>query len=233
MTERRDLYKPLYPLFKVGLNVVKHRTVEGQENIPDAPAMYVANHEHVLDSPLIALTYTELTRKALRFGAKKEYFDGDGIDGHFGRTTKWLMERTGQIPVDRRDPRNNAELTRRAFTAFARGDSVALHPEGTRSPDNKLHKFHSGAARIAIAAKVPIVPVGLTYADRGRDVLIRFGEPIMPDEYGQLSYTKLGHGPKARHFTNVAEDRVAALTGKEKAGMYAAIKDALRRSEPE
>ena len=42
-----------------------------------------------------------------------------------------------------------------------RGNIIIIHPEGTRSNDGKLQKAKTGVARLALAAKVPILPVGL------------------------------------------------------------------------
>lgn len=236
--EKFDAYKALYPAFRFGLDTRYHRMVEGTENIPDQPAVYAANHIQFVDSPLVAASYTEATGRPLRFAAKQEYFDGKGIDdrGKFGRPLKWFMDHTGMIPVDREN------TNPRAFQIFQdaiadriqRGDSVALHPEGTRSEDGRLHKFKSGAARIALSLSVPIVPVGLIYSrydnQRKEHVEIHFGQPIMPEEFHGLPYTVIpGQAKKAEHLIQVVEDRVADLTGSEQVGAFAQLRK-FRRS---
>lgn len=230
---KKDRYHLLFPVFNRGLKIMFNRDIHGTENILEEPALYVANHIRATDSLLIAQAYTEVTGEALRFGAKKEYFDGKGIDnkGKLGRTAKWLMESTGQIPVDRRreNPRALEEFMKTATGLLESGESIALHPEGTRSPDGRIYTFRATAARIAMQAKVPLVPVGLVYDEsrplRRTPVTIRFGEPITPEDFDKLPYRLLPRKLKGEHFSDVAERRVAKLTGKERAFTIATIKD--------
>ena len=42
-----------------------------------------------------------------------------------------------------------------------RAPLLGIYPEGTRSRSGKLHKGHTGVARIALRANAPIVPVGI------------------------------------------------------------------------
>lgn len=232
LPKRRDAYKLVYPAFRAVLDHKYHRTVSGIENIPDEPAIYAPNHIKIADSLLVAASYTEATGIPLRFGAKQEYFDGKGLNdnGKLGRSMKWFMEHTHQIPVDResKDLRAFQRLQFEVADRIAYGDSVALHPEGTRSDDGRLHKFKSGAARIALALSVPIVPVGLVYDEhsnqRYTDVEITFGKPVMPDEYHHLPYTILPNKQKAEHLIQVVENRVADLTGMEQSGAFAVLR---------
>ncbi len=239
LPKRRDAYKLVYPVLNGILNHSYHRTVSGAENIPDTPAIYAPNHIKLADSLLVAAAYTDETGLPLRFGAKQEYFEGGGMNdkGRFGRSMRWLMEHTHQIPVDResRDPRAFQRLQTDVADRLAYGDSVALHPEGTRSTDGKLHKFKSGAARIAIALSVPIVPVGLVYDERSNrrvtDVEIIFGKPVMPEEFTHLPYNLLPNKQKAEYLSQVVENRVADLTGMEQSGAFAVLRKLRHRPE--
>lgn len=76
-----------------------------------------------------------------------------------------------------------------AAAALARGTSVVLFPEGTRSQDGRPGRFHTGAFRLAAQARAHIVPVGLVgtreiLPKRGRltrvPVAVRVGEPLTP-----------------------------------------------------
>lgn len=236
--ENRDLYKVLYPAFRFGLDRKFDRAVHGTEYIPDGAAIFTPNHIQIADSPLVAASYTEETGRPMRFAAKKEYFEGEGLDGKgkLGRPVKWLMQHSGMIPVDResRDPRSFQALQAEALDRLAHGDAIALHPEGTRSEDGRLHKFRSGAARIALEARVPLVPVGVMYTDfsngRKTHVDITFGRPIMPDEYTKPPYSLLpGMRPKSDLLSQELENRVADLTGMEQSGVFAQLRK-LRKS---
>lgn len=230
--EKPDLYTVLQPAFGFVLDRKYHRVVTGTENIPDEPALYAPNHIRFEDSPLIATSYTEVTGKPLRFGAKREYFDGEGIDenGRFSRSMKFLMQYTRMISVDREgtNMRSFQELQKQVTNRIENGDAVALHPEGTRSEDGQLYKFKSGIARIALALSVPIVPVGIVYdphaAGRKTRVDIEFGEPVMPTEYTEPPYSELAMKYRSELLAQVVEDRVAKITGMPQTGMFAQLR---------
>ncbi len=60
---------------------------------------------------------------------------------------------------------------RAAFDAAVRrlqdGNTVAIFPEGTLSPEGALHPPRTGAVRLALIAGVPVIPVGI-HLDRQR-----------------------------------------------------------------
>ena len=73
------------------------------------------------------------------------------------------------------------------------GSLLGIYPEGTRSPDVRLHKGHTGVARLAIGCGVPIIPVGIVgtraIQPPGRrlmrpfhPVTVRFGPPLICSE---------------------------------------------------
>lgn len=238
--EKADFYKVVYPAFRFAIDRKFDSTVINPENVLEQPAIYAANHIRFEDSFLVARAYTETTGDPLRFAAKQEYFDGLGLDdkGKYGRSVKWLMEHTRMIPVDResKDPHSFNNFQNTIGKRIARGDSVALHPEGTRSEDGKLHKFKSGASRIAIALSVPIVPVGLVYEDYSNGqkthVDVIFGRAIMPEAYTRIPYTLIpGQKHKAEHLIKVVEDRVSDLTGMKQSGKFAELKKHRRSGE--
>jgi 1-acyl-sn-glycerol-3-phosphate acyltransferase len=80
---------------------------------------------------------------------------------------------------------------------IARGRSVVLFPEGTRSPRGGLRRFQRGAAHIALKSGCPIVPVVITcrpptllkgqpwhdVPDQRARFVLRVGEPIDPAQY--------------------------------------------------
>lgn len=224
-----DLYRPFVPTIdKLYLDRRYERKVEGAENVPDLPALHIANHLRFDDSLLLASTVTHITKRPLRFGAKSELMEGRGIDdqGKYGRSIKLFMKATHMIPVYRdENPRAFQLLNKSAQEAFARGDSVALHAEGTRSKDGRLNRFKTGAARLAMKNLVPVVPEGLTYEpsdDPKRELsTIRFGRPIYPDEYMELSSGDRSPRAIAAALTERLEQDVANLTGQTRSGIDA------------
>ncbi|MFZ1377660.1 MAG: 1-acyl-sn-glycerol-3-phosphate acyltransferase [Geothrix sp.] len=72
---------------------------------------------------------------------------------------------------------------RKVHEVLARGDSVAMFPEGVSHTEADLAPLKTGAARMALTSPVPLalVPAGLVYGDRGtfrHSVLLRLGTPI-------------------------------------------------------
>jgi 1-acyl-sn-glycerol-3-phosphate acyltransferase len=58
------------------------------------------------------------------------------------------------------------------------GRLFGIYPEGTRSPDGRLYKGRTGVARMALEAKVPVVPVAMVGTDRANPVGSRFWRPV-------------------------------------------------------
>jgi 1-acyl-sn-glycerol-3-phosphate acyltransferase len=79
------------------------------------------------------------------------------------------------IPIDRADKEAAAASVDIALGVLKAGLSLAVYPEGTRSPDGRLKPFKKGTFAIAIEAGVPIVPVSIS----GAQHLMRKGEWIM------------------------------------------------------
>src|SRR5689334_1372815 len=123
-------------------------------------------------------------KRYVRFMAKKEVFDNK-VSGPIMRALK-------HIPVDRSA---GAESYRAAVDDLRKGELVGVYPEATISRSFEIKQFKSGAARMAIEADVPIIPVVIWGAQRvwtkgfpkhlGRTntpISIAVGAPIQPYE---------------------------------------------------
>ncbi|WP_063016433.1 lysophospholipid acyltransferase family protein [Nocardia nova] len=157
--------------------------IVGGENIPrTGGAVLAVNHTAYLDFMEVGLVGRESGRN-VRYMMKAEL--EHGIVG-------WLMKHCKAIGVDRTA---GAESYSRAVTALRDGEIVVVYPEATISRSFELKEFKSGAARMAIEAGVPIVPMTIWGAQRvwtkdipkqlGRNnfpINIQVGEPIPPAE---------------------------------------------------
>ncbi|UNO39738.1 lysophospholipid acyltransferase family protein [Streptomyces sp. MST-110588] len=135
---------PLLVLFK--------REWRGMENIPaDGGFITAINHNSYLD-PLSYAHYQYNTGRVPRFLAKSGLFKG----GFVGL----MMRGTGQIPVYR-ESADAAVAFRAAVEAINKGECVAFYPEGTltRDPDMWPMQGKTGAARVALLTKAPVIPV--------------------------------------------------------------------------
>ena len=159
--------------------------VEGLEHIPaTGGAIFAGNHLSVADELFLG----SVVPRHIAFWAKAEYFVGTGIGGFFTRN---LMHGLGAIKVERGGGRAALAAFDGAIPVLKGGDMVAIYPEGTRSPDGRLYRGRTGVARLAVAAGVPIIPVGMLGTDKVQPigqpypkligfgkVTVRFGKPI-------------------------------------------------------
>lgn len=122
--------------------------VRGLAHVPrTGGAVLVANHMSFWDFFIVGRgPYREFGRPA-RILAKQSLFDAP----LFGP----VMRSAGHIPVQRG---KGTGAYRDAVAALGRGELVLVMPEGTISPALDLLSFRTGAARMAIAAGVPVVP---------------------------------------------------------------------------
>ena len=146
----------LYWFFVKGLGPIAiHRmgpTAKGLENIPrEGGAIIAANHLAVIDDALLPLTCPRM----IHFMGKAEYFEGKGIKGKF---KKWWFTSVGVFPVDRSGGSKSLGALNHAREILEDGHLFGIHIEGTRSPDGRLYKGHTGAARLAFETGCPIVP---------------------------------------------------------------------------
>ncbi len=126
------------------------QTVQGLEHV-DRRKQYVIvlNHNTVIDIP--ALYYVPLN---FRWVSKREVFKTP----FFGQ----YLILHGDICIDRgRAAEAMEQLLRKGKSWIARGASVAIFPEGTRSKDGEIHRFKAGAFSLAKEAGVAILPVVL------------------------------------------------------------------------
>lgn len=143
--------------------------IEIAGRVPPGACVVAANHESLLDAPLLAL----VTPRPLHFLAKVELWRY--------RPGAWLMDALGGIPI-RRDRRDLLSVGR-AEELLRAGESVALFPQGRVTGG----AWTRGAARLALVTGVPIVPVrilGTARALTGRrirlsKIRIVVGEPIL------------------------------------------------------
>jgi 1-acyl-sn-glycerol-3-phosphate acyltransferase len=186
--------------------------VDGLEHVPlHGGVLLAANHVSNLDNYLLS---SVCPRPAWYLG-KREL--ARGVFGAFNVAT-------GMVPVDRGS--GGRAAIDRLVALLGDGEVVAVFPEGTRSPTGELFRFRSGVARIACAADVPVVPVGLrgTAAvwPRGHGprlhrpaagaLEVRFGPALEPPPEG---------GRPRRLWTATLRARVATLSGQPTADAFA------------
>lgn len=122
--------------------------VHGAEHIEEgASYVFLSSHQSYMDIPAM-LGYLPAQ---LRIAAKKSLFRIPFMG--------WHLTRAGHIPIDRSSTGNAVASLQRSASYLHEGICVFIFPEGTRSRDGALHRFKKGGFKLAIQAKVPIIPV--------------------------------------------------------------------------
>lgn len=166
------------------LRLLYRPRIEGKENLPQQGAAILAsNHLAVADSIFLPL----LTARRITFLAKREYFTERGIKGWAKRV---FFGGTGNVPIDRSSGSAAQAALDTGVRLLEEGQLLGIYPEGTRSPDGRLYKGKTGIARMALEARVPVIPVAMIGTDeinvigsarwrlkRGV-VVVRIGRPI-------------------------------------------------------
>lgn len=171
--------KPLYvaagSLYTL-IGAAKRQRVLGRENVPQGGFVLAANHLSNLDP--FTVGWCLFPRRQVYYMAKAELFNP---------WLGWAMRAIATFPVRRGEP--DTEALRTALALLHDGEIVGMFPEGTRRKKGLRKKFapqpHTGTARIALMAGVPLVPVGVTGTDHlfstGR-ISVAFGSPIPLDD---------------------------------------------------
>jgi len=167
--------------------------VEGIENVPKkGAAILAANHVSFLDSFFIPLV---VRFRRVTYLAKADYFKT--------WKTSWFFKMAGQIPIEREGGEKSETALNTALKVLKEGNLLGIYPEGTRSPNGKLHRGRTGVARLALAADVPILPVGLVGTE---DVMPK--EAKMPRLFGRPKVVvKIGRPLDFSRFADRDRDR--------------------------
>ena len=127
--------------------------IVGRRNIPvEGGAILASNHLSFADSVFLPL----MIDRRMSFLAKSDYFTGRGIRGW---ATRVFFKATGQIPIDRSGGKASEASLNTGLGVLANDDLLGIYPEGTRSPDGRLYRGRTGIARMALEARVPVIPV--------------------------------------------------------------------------
>ena len=186
--------------------------VEGFENLPKEGGFIVAsNHGSYMDHLILSTVIVPHYDQKLHFLAKKEHFDS-------------LYQRVwhkyvGAIPLDR-ESGGEASLDI-GVEYLKKGKIMGIYPEGTRTLDGKLQRGKTGVARLALRAKVPVLPVGLIgtfdMLPKGKTIpklskaKVKIGKLMSFDKY----YGKENDRDVLRRITNEIMKEVGGLVGQD------------------
>jgi 1-acyl-sn-glycerol-3-phosphate acyltransferase len=144
----------------------------GLEHVPPGGFVLAANHTSNFDPWPLGIPF--LPKRQLRFMAKAELFNP---------ILAPILRAGGAFKVRRGE--RDVEAMRTAAQLAREGEIVVMFPEGTRQKKGLRKKRearpHTGAARIALTAGVPLVPAAIAGTDRLSrlgPLSVAYGEPI-------------------------------------------------------
>ena len=145
-----DLNQYFARIFSKGSLKISHIDIEfeGEENIPDQPCIFIANHQSIMDMTVFGQVYPP---KAMVIGKKELKWIPV-----FG----WLYYLGGNIMINRKKTdQAKGALSQVVDSVIKNNHSVWIFPEGTRSPGgNDILPFKKGAFHMAVSANIPVVP---------------------------------------------------------------------------
>ncbi|MDQ1373073.1 MAG: 1-acyl-sn-glycerol-3-phosphate acyltransferase [Actinomycetota bacterium] len=191
--------------------------VEGIEHVPkQGRAILAGNHISFSDSIFLPL----VLRRRVTFVAKAEYFDDP--------KTAWFFRAVGQIPIKR----GGGSASQRALDSAGEvleGEGLfGIYPEGTRSPDGRLYKGHTGVARLALQTGAPVIavamvgtreaqPIGQVRPNFFMPITVRFSKPLTFERYANRADDPL----VLRQITDEIMFELRELSGQEYVNTYA------------
>jgi len=204
----------VYPIAKwfvfpiTGLWIKK---IKGMQNIPtNTGFIFAANHSSYLDHFFLGHVVIFKMNKKFHFLAKKEHFENS--------IERAWHNYSGAIPLDRSS--DGSKVFEVAIKYLNKGNIIGMYPEGTRTLDGKMTRAKTGIARLALQAKVPVVPSGITNTfeilKKGKRIPafkrgeLRIGKPITFKKYYDKPITK----KLLREITNIIMKEIAKLSGK-------------------
>ncbi|GAB3003340.1 lysophospholipid acyltransferase family protein [Streptomyces pseudoechinosporeus] len=215
-------YMLKYVLLGPLLRLLFRPRVEGLKHVPAEGAAIVAGNHLSFADPLLM---PAVLKRRITFLAKAEYFTAPGLRG---RLIALVLRGAGQIPVDRSGRAAGQAALRKGLGVLAKGELLAIYPEGTRSPDGRLYKGKVGVAVLALAAQVPVIPCAMVgtfriwppgyVLPRRQPVTIRFGEPLDFSRFTGMAHQRTVLRAVADEITYA----ILRLSGQEYVDRYAA-----------
>ncbi|NMD72809.1 1-acyl-sn-glycerol-3-phosphate acyltransferase [Bacillus sp. DNRA2] len=175
--------------------------VEGEENLPEGPALIVCNHVGDFDIPVLLSSI----KKPFGFISKIEVSKVPIL-------SDWMAV-MNCVFLDRADRRQAIKTIKLAIEKVKMGHSLILFPEGTRSKGGPMGEFKTGGFRIAVDGQVPIVPIAISgTADvfeknnrlvRPATIKLKIAKPIESHLLGQVQVKDLAEDTKQSILENL------------------------------
>lgn len=180
------------PMIKLRLRL----KIEGQENVPDLGAgLIVCNHRSALDPVILAYA---VRNRYISFGAASWSWKVPGY--------RQLHEWSGAFPITLTGGKGDTELAR-GRQLLDEDEMVGIFPEGGEGilepgKSEKIRKFKTGFARLALQARIPVIPCAVVGLSERR-------MPSVPGPYVEMIANKQAD----KEYSSVIYRRAACRIG--------------------
>jgi len=203
------------PAVKTFMFVVKYLWVDkvtGLNNLPKKGAFIIApNHSSYIEHIIISCIIIPHRLKEIYFVAKKEHFESLTQKSWHESWDKYVK----YIHIDRNQ---GEKALKETLACLKKDEAIVIYPEGTRTLTGKIQKGKTGVARLALGAKVPVVPLGIIgtfkILPKGKRIpklkkaQLHFGKPMYFSKYYNNKLTK----ELLRKVTNEIMRKIAKLS---------------------
>ena len=199
--------------------------VDGRDRLESlqGPAIFAANHNSHVDTPLVLTTLPDRFRHRTAVAAGADYFFDRRWKGALWAAT------TNAIPIER--ARVSPQSTKLAVSILEDGWSLVIFPEGGRSPDGWGQSHRAGAAYLAVRTRAPVVPVHLSGTRR---ILKKGGKTVRPAHtwvtFGRPLWVE--EGESAHSFAERIEAAIAVLADERRSGYWESRLNAAAKETP-
>ena len=207
----------VYPIFKIMIAPILNffiKEVRGSDNLPKKGIFIIAsNQQSNLDGLILNLVVVHKLNKWIYMLSRKFWNMASGGNVIW---MKWL----GLIPVEGFD---RGKMALKIALRFLKKEKriVGIFPEGRRSKNGRLLRGKTGVARLALKAKVPVVPIGLINTNKvlavgkmiprfRKKIKIKIGKPLFFNEF----YGKYNDYKTLRTITTKVMKEIGRLTNR-------------------
>ncbi len=174
------------------------RSIEGKDKFPRPPFIVACNHSSYADDFLLPMVLLSAVRARLHIFVNSRFYKNLFIRSYLNYYDMIPVDVAKDVSDGSRRKKTNEKAMSMAVDYLRKGDIIALFPEGGRSDDGSLKKAKHGVARLALEAKVPIIPIAIKGSyellpkgkkiPRFKRVEIKIGEPIDISAYKTKDY---------------------------------------------
>ena len=192
------MYKILKPIAWFLMKVLFFHKAVGADRITvDGGCIFSCNHMSLLDPVFLGIG---VKKRTVHYMAKAEIFKG--------KLATWFFRSLGAFPVKRGS--KDISAIKNAIDMIESGHCVGIFPQGKRVKGEKISRYKTGFALLAIRSGCPIVPVYVKTKNQRlrpfRRVTVVYGEPVSVEQLGYTDGTAENLQQMALCLMNITEE---------------------------